>query len=94
MCNASMFLVILFCLPETLYIRDGENCPTMTLSSEVRHSYTGKDGRDCRGEEISANHSDLRKHIERLRFKGRFGGRKLKATDFVLPVAKMMRYVS
>lgn len=75
-----MFLVILFGIPETLYIRTSD---TLTLSAPT----------DSREREAPA--LECKAYFARLPpYAGPFPGRKLHASDFVLPALRMAKYPS
>lgn len=86
--NSAMLLIILFCLPETLYLREQPETG-MTTSPSAGH------GREYLSQgQDSLNKITWMRHIRRLAYRGRFGGRKLRPSDFVWPIVKLLKYAS
>jgi MFS family permease len=67
-----MFIIIFFCLPETLYVRH----PTEVLVTTAAHQM------------------GMKGYAHRLKLWRTYPELKLKATDFVIPTVKMMKYPS
>jgi len=74
--NGFCLLFTLFFLPETLYIRD----PTVLATQSSKESIP------------PSKRSPFQRYLWRMRFGGRYPGRKLRLGDFFLPYIKMIRY--
>lgn len=51
------------------------------------------DGDEADGAKTGSEKGLWRRHVTRLRYRGKFEGREVRVKDFVLPIVEMARYV-
>ncbi|EIM91356.1 MFS general substrate transporter [Stereum hirsutum FP-91666 SS1] len=87
-CDAFMFIFLVFFLPETLYLRESRpSLSGMERCGEV-------EGGGAENANVTAEKGLWKRHIDRLRYRGKFEGRDVRVKDFVLPIVEIARYPS
>lgn len=82
-----MFIFLVFFLPETLYLRESRpSLAGMERSGEVEGDGAGDTN-------VTTEKGLWKRHIDRLRYRGKFEGRDVRVKDFVLPIVEIARYV-